>query len=258
MKIDNIKSEIRSAINSEIELMEEGKNRFRVFSPFIFEDGDQFSVLLKADGKKWYLSDEGHTYMHLSYDIDVKDFEKGSRQKILSNILSGYDVVDKDGELIMFIDNEQYGNSLFSYLQALTKISDLNFLSREIVKSTFYDDFSGFIKSFVPGNRLKESYIEKEFDPNGVYPVDFRINQLNKPIYLFGIQNESKCKDVTISILQYEKWGVPFHPIAVFEDQQRINRKVLARFSDVVDKQFSNLFSNKERINNYISDLAML
>ena len=31
---------------------------------------------------------------------------------------------------------------------------------------------------------------------------------------------------------QFERWGLPFHSIAIFEDQEEINRKVLARFSD--------------------------
>ncbi len=36
--------------------------------------------------------------------------------------------------------------------------------------------------------------------------------------------------------------------------QEAINRKVLARFSDVCDKQFSTLTGNRERIRPFIID----
>ena len=73
-----------------------------------------------------------------------------------------------------------------------------------------------------------------------------------KPIFLFAISNDSKCKDVMISMYQFERWGIKYHSVSIFEDQETINRRVLAKFSDIGDKQFSSLISNKERIQNYI------
>jgi hypothetical protein len=52
--------------------------------------------------------------------------------------------------------------------------------------------------------------------------------------------------------LQYEKWGLQFKSLAIFEDQEEVSRKAVARFSDVCEKQFSSLVANKERIEKYL------
>jgi hydroxymethylglutaryl-CoA reductase len=45
--------------------------------------------------------------------------------------------------------------------------------------------------------------------------------------------------------------------MAIFEDQEQINRKVLARFSEVAEKQFSSLYVNYDRIKRYIENVMI-
>lgn len=79
------------------------------------------------------LSDEAHTYMHLTYDIDEKDLRSGTRQKIISNALSMFQVEDRDGELLIEVPDGRYGDALYSFVQAFLKITDVSYLSRERV-----------------------------------------------------------------------------------------------------------------------------
>lgn len=72
--------------------------------------------------------------------------------------------------------------------------------------------------------------------------------------HLHALPSDDKTRDATITLLQFEKWALPSGPFAIFEDQEMINRKVLARYSDVCEKQFSSLGADRERIKRYLEE----
>ncbi len=257
MTIETIETDFRRKVGESVRLAGEGVNRYRVFTPFLFEDGDHLAIVLKHEGGRWVLSDEGHTYMHLTYDLEEKDLQRGNRQKIISNALSVYSVEDREGELRLLIPEEQFGDGLFSFVQALLKISDVSYLSRERVRSTFLEDFHSFMEATVPVERRTFDWHDPQHDPMGKYTVDCRLNGMLKPMMVFALPNDGRVRDAHISLLQFEQWKIPHRSLAIYEDQEEVNRKVLARFSDVCEKQFSSLGANKDRIATYLGE-AML
>lgn len=255
MTIDAIVSDFRTKVCDQVQLAQEGMDRYRVFTPFLFEDGDHLAIVLHRENAGWILSDEGHTYMHLTYDLEEKDFQKGTRQKIITNALSVFKVEDRDGELMLAIQEDHYGDSLFSFTQALLRITDVSYLSRERVRSTFMEDFRAFISETVPEHRRFFDWHDPRQDPQGMYKVDCRVNGMERPLFVFALPGDDKVRDATISLLQFEKMGLSLRSMAVFEDQESVNRKVLARLSDVCEKQFSSLGANKDRITRYLREV---
>ena len=252
---NTVENDLKEKICREIELVPEGQNRFQVLTPFRFDDGDYFAIVLKREGDDWILSDEGHTFMQLSYRMDIGGLDKGPRAKIISNTLSHYGMVEKEGALTIVLDTASAGTAFYDYLQGLTKITDVTYLSHDRVRSTFWDDFKGYIETYIPEDRIEFMYKDSIHDPEGMYPVDCRLNGMTKPLFIFAIGNDVKCKDVTINLHQYENWSLNFESVAIFEDQEQISRKALARFTDVSGKQFSSLYSNKDRIQKYLNEI---
>ena len=120
---DTIERDFHEKVSAQIRLHPDGSNRFRVFTPFLFEDGDHLVIVLRKEQGKWVLSDEAHTFMHLTYSIDETYLLSGARRKIISKALSMFEVEDRNGELVLHVSDGRYGDALYSFIQALLKIA---------------------------------------------------------------------------------------------------------------------------------------
>ena len=257
MVMDEIARQFREVVCQEITILTEGIDRDRVLTPFRFDDGDHLVIVLRHTGNElWKLTDEGHTYMRLTYDLDERDLYQGVRQTIISNALSMFQVADREGELVLPVPDHEFGHALYSYVQAILKIADISYLTREQIRSTFLADFRLFFETQIKRER-EFDWHDPNQDPEGKYSVDCVI-QANRSsnIFVFALANDDKVRDATISIHQLDRWKQNGLILGIFENQEQINRKVLARFSDVCDKQFSSLQGNQERIIQYINKVA--
>lgn len=257
MTIEQITYTVQQTVGQQIEVIQEGVNRYPVFTPFVMEDGDHFNIILKGQEgtQNWVLTDEGSTLMHLSYWMDYASLKRGVRQEVIDRVLRQFGVDNRDGELSLQFEFSNLATSLFTYLQALTRITDITFLAKEQARATFLEDFREFMRQTVPPEHLTFDYNHPRFDRQKIYTVDALVNERAEPLYVFAIGSNDRCRDVTINLHTYKNWGIPFQSVAIFQDQKEISRDVLARFSDVADKQFSSLTSSEAQIATYLKKL---
>ena len=244
-------TDFRRKVCREIEIESEGLDRYIVHTPFMFDDGDHFVVLLRKDDAGWFLTDEGHTLMHLSYACT--DISKGSRAKIVEESLASHRVENQNGELRVTVPGADFGNALYSYLQALSMVSTVPQITQERIASTFAEDFASLLSEVIPEHRAEVHWHDPQHDPQGDYTVDYRINQASRPCFVFGVNSDAKCSHATISCLMFERWKIVFRSVILFEDQTKIARRPLAQLTNVVDKQFSSL-GERDRIAGYFEE----
>ena len=205
MSIETIQREFQDKVSHKIRLEPEGESRYRVLTPFQFDDRDHLAIVLKRADGTWCLSDEGHTYMHVTYYTSERDLHKGTRAKVITNALDSFAVRDNSGELVLPVADERYGDALFDFVQALLKITDVSYLSRERVKSTFLEDFRSLLSELVPEGRRQFEWSDPSKDTAGNYIVDCRINGMARPLFVFALPNDDRVRDATIALLQFER-----------------------------------------------------
>jgi len=252
MNTTDIEREFQEKVCAEIRLLSEGIGRYIVLHPFTFDDGDHYTVVLKHSAGRWWLTDEGYTIMHLSYE-DI-DLERGGYSAILDSTVSAFGLENRQGEFILSVPDHRFGDALFSFIQALVKISDIKYLQRERVRSLFMEEFKGFLRETIPEIRHEFDYYHPKRDPERVYSVDCRVQAIRMPLFIFGITGDSKCQTATNIIYWWEHQGEGFDVMAIFENQEEINRRILARFSDVCGRQFSSLHPNRDRIRAFLRE----
>ncbi len=256
MDSQRVMAEFASALGDEIQLGVEAEDRLAVLTPFQFDDGDRMRIVLRREGDRWVLSDEGNTFMHLTYDIDEKELDRGTRARIIANTLSSFNLEERAGELVLPVQDGRWSPALFDFAQALSRIANLTFLSRERVRQTFLQDLRYFVSDRFGEEQRTWEWNDPELDPEKNYPVDVRIETPTRPIFLFGLNSDDKVNVATITLHQFERWNVQNLSVGVFEDMSEIGRKTVARFTDIVDKQFSNLHGNRDRLDTYLRGAA--
>ena len=258
MSINTIEQDFINKVSAKVRLSPDGKERFRVLTPFQFEDGDRLVIVLKKLDGRWVLSDEAHTYMHLTYEIDEKLLRSGTRQKMILNALSIFEVEDHNGELILDVSDARYGDALYDFVQALLKITDVSYLSREHVQSTFMEDFQALLREKVPENRRDFKWYHPTRDRRRKYTVDCRINGMPQPLFVYALSNDDRTRDATIALYQFKEWDFSFNSMGIVKGEKRMNRKVLARFHDVCDQCFTGIDESYEQIEQYLETYTLL
>ena len=119
----------------------------------------------------------------------------------------------------------------------------------------FRDEFKAMMAEAVPEDHREFDWSDPVRDMKGLYTVDCLVKWEGIPIFVHAVANDEEAQDATITLHQFEHWGLTFLSVVVFESQTSINTRILSQLSDVAGPQYSTLSQyNKSRIRKFLRD----
>lgn len=246
-----ILNKLQQQFGNMVSLEELEPNLMRVYAPFFHEDGDMISMYLEttSDGNPCCLRDFGNTLMRVSYTFDL---DSDNKRTILNNIVRSNHGIIEDHELQLPTSMDTISESILQFSQLVAKVSNIEILQRQVIKSLFFDYLNDYIMSEFPKFNVSKNATPSR-DKQLV--VDYRIASKTaaKPIYVFGVNENVKASKVVISCLNFQKQQIPFRSLVVHEDFDGLSSFYRNQVTNVVDKQYTSFDDFKEEGADYIA-----
>ena len=117
--IESWREDLQRKIGKPFKVLEKGDGFFLISTPFVWDDGDHVSLVVREVEGQWLLGDGGHTFMRCSFDerASCDDWQQ---------VIVEFGVREKDGELYIPILNEQDSSAFLSLIRAMRKLVSLS------------------------------------------------------------------------------------------------------------------------------------
>ena len=218
---------------------------FRVYAPLFHEDGDMLSIYLDLNSDNILIRDYGNTLMRVAYTFD---YESENKKRILNDIVKSYNGMLMDDEISMFADDSTLAMAIYQFSQLIAKTSSIDLLQRELVKSLFFEYLSDFVET-----SLIEYEVAKNCSPSSDKSliVDYVI-KAPRPIYMFGVNNDSRASRTIISCLSFQREKIPFRSLVVHENIDSLTSFNRQQIINVADKHFYSFEGFKTECKTYL------
>lgn len=247
----NIQTDILSAtMNGKLSFVEASPDSQRILAPFFHEDGDMYDIFLCENDQQLQICDFGMTLMRLSYKTDL---DTDGKMRIFSKIVANNGVTFDRGNLIMNTSYETFFTDLMQYQIAVSKVSSLEILKREMVSNLFFEHLSSFVSG-----QLSKTYknIQSHFRPTKEigYEVDFAIlDKIEKPIYIMAVKDSLSAMRATALCLRVSNLQINHTSIAVHDSNAIIASRDKDALTNAVDKQYTSLDDFEANSINFIA-----
>ena len=236
MDIDRISASLAQVSAGRIHLYERRPGALQLIIPILHEDGDMVDIYLRDSpmGERLVrVTDFGLTLMRLSYSFEVNSL---TRQRIFDSILFNNGVKNQDGNLFLDTSVSRLYESILQFAGCVQKICNMRYWSREVIRSTFYDDLEEYVEL-----ELTEFTPQPDLSPLPDYPfltVDWSLEYNRRNFYLFGVRGDDKAKNVAISLLEFQKVGILFTSLIVHENMQELGNRASLYLTKNADIQY--------------------
>ena len=240
INVDSVVDQLRVDFGKSVALYERRPGVFQVILPVFHEDGDMLDVYLQASilsSEMIRICDFGMTLMRLSYSYEINT---ETRERIFESILAHNDVNNDGGNLYLDSTADMLCRSILQLTGCVQKICNMRYWHREIVRSEFMEHFNEYVDTKLGryGPRQNTSPLSEDYK---ILTVDWQLTHSNRNFYLFGVGGESKAKSTAITLLEFQKAGLPFLSLVIHENMEELSRKTRTCLTKNADKQFPTL-----------------
>ena len=142
--------------------------------------------------------------------------------------------------------------ALLQFAQTVAKVSNMQAFKREVVQNLFYEMLDDFIGSTLVRYRPQPNFLP--IPDRDDLEVDWRIDVLPRPIFLYGVKDNAKARLAALYCLEFQRNHVPFRSAMVHEDfENGLSRKDQSRITSAADKQFTSLADFKANAEQYFT-----
>lgn len=233
------------SFNGKISFDQAAPDTMRILAPFYHEDGDMYDLFLQSKNGMLQICDLGTTLMRLSYS---QELDTANKTNIFSKIVRENCVENDNGNLIMPTSYDTFFADLMQYQIAISKVSNMNILKRETIKSMFFEYLGEYILKNLARYNVVQNYAPTN-DKQLI--VDYQIPG-SKPFFIFGVNENTKASKVVISCLTFQKKKMPFRSLIVHENFDDLSSFYRNQITNAVDKQYTSLEDFKAEGIDYI------
>ncbi|MEL6573578.1 MAG: DUF1828 domain-containing protein [Pseudomonadota bacterium] len=181
---------------------------FAVYTPVTWFSGDKISFYARVEGDRARLEDSGT----LMFDFEGHgvDFSSENRMEILSGILDEHGVMLSEVDEVFYtewVPSGAIASLALPFLTILTRVQDLLFLNREVVKSTFREDLIGALEDTFSENLVLVSEALIPSLPHN--SVDFVVRSPSgKTVAIFPATNDVNVLRAVLFSMEIQKHDV--------------------------------------------------
>ncbi len=253
MDISKVMGLLRDSAKSGFDVYERRQGKYQLVVPILHEDGDMVDIYLQdsPQGENYIrICDFGMALMRLSYSYEISS---ETRQQIFDSILINNGVQVQEGNLYLDTNLQMLYESVLQFAGCVQKVCSMRYWSRERIQTAFYEDLKDYTTTeLVKFNPMPDKCPLEHYE---IISVDWSLTHNNRNLYLFGVASDNKAKNVAISLLEFQKAGLPFISLIVHEDMEKLGKKEKLYLTKNADTQYPTLGDFQEKA---VSDIERL
>ncbi len=244
MDINKVNHLLCDRAKASFEVYERRHGTYQLIIPILHEDGDMVDIYFQDSpkGENYVrVCDFGMAIMRLSYAYEINT---DSRRRIFDSILMNSGVQNEKGNLYLDTPLSMLYESILQFAGCVQKICNMRYWSREMVRSTFYEDLKEYTTT-----ELRNFSPQPDVTPIADYElitVDWSLSHNNRKFYLFGVRGNSKAKSTAIALLELKRASLMFTSLVIHENMLELGTKEAAYLTKNADKQYLKLDDFRE------------